>query len=151
MRKKLHLQGTIEKKIETPPFFIFPFVFNSLLFKNPHPHCLNKVDAQYISLSFYSRSFESILFSMRWKLNVSNVRMRIPFGSWIPAEKSRLHSRLRKSYFHGTIHCRVAVNMTLSYSFINFFFAVWSTSRFSYATVDGCIDASGNEVSLYLR
>lgn len=121
MRKKLHRQGTIEKN-GNPTFFIFHFVFNSLLFKNPHPHCLNKVDTQYISLSFYSRSFESILFPMRWKLNVSIVRMRIPFGSWIPGEKSRFHSRLRQSYFHGAIHCRIAVNMALSYSFIIFFF-----------------------------
>ena len=49
------------------------------------------------------------------------MRMRIPFGSWIPGEKSCFHSRLRQSYFHGTIHCRIAVNMALSYSFINFF------------------------------
>lgn len=121
MRKKLHLQGTIGKKLKLHPFLYFLLSLNSLLFKNPHPHCLNKVDAQYISLSFHSRSFESILLPMRWKLNVSNVRMPIPFGSWIPAEKSYLHSRLRKSYFHGTIHGRVAVNMALSYSFINFF------------------------------
>lgn len=47
--------------------------------------------------------------------------MRTPFGSWITAEKSRLYGRLRQSYFRGTIHRRVTVNMALCYSFIYFF------------------------------